>query len=351
MGHYLALISNFPKPSLAHVHSHFRASCTITQILRQPFGAMLLLLGTFGLARRLICADPVEHTEMKRARWIAVIINAAIVSACNVECEYESQIVTARVSLTPPSSDEIYNCADNPVEVNLTWNGGSDQFRTTDYYNPPRSCVESLGLVDGAEVKVLVEETTGGGFGWNGLVVCGASTTTFLDIDPTACDAVCNAPPVCPASEPVAGTSCSMGLGCHYGNDNICSPDQGPSLDYTCIDGVWTRIYIDVCDVCGISCEPPCDSCADTLSNYSYPVSPDQLTFCTPNSQMLYGALYACSCLPGNPCEPVCNAAPSGEPTFCNGGGMITTECQICVMQTPQPNGCQTEFEACINDL
>jgi hypothetical protein len=289
---------------------------------------------------------------VKKWLCLATFVNLVIVSGCAGYCEYDTRIITARVSLASPSSDEIYNCANDPVEVELSWNGGSDQLRTTDYYNPPRACVESLGLVDGAEVRIqLKEHTAGGGFTWTGLVVCGSDSATLLDIDPTACDAACEQSPVCPTSEPTEGAHCFGNLICHYGDPIPCEPGPGTGMYHECSNGIWTIVEKNNCDVCGVSCEPPCDSCADTLSNYSYPVSPDQLTFCTPNSQMLYSALYACSCLPGNPCEPVCNAAPAGEPTFCNGGGSSTTECQTCVMQMSQPNGCQTEFEACANDF
>ena len=279
---------------------------------------------------------------MKRALWIAIIANAAIVSACTAECDYEAHVMTARVSLTPASSAEIKNCADNPVEVNLTWNDGSDQFQTTDHYNPPRSCVESLGLVDGAEVKVLVEETTGGGFGlWNGLVVCGDYTTTLLDIDPTACDAACDQVPVCPTSEPTAGDHCFGNLVCHYGDPIVCEPGPGTSMYYECSNGVWTFVEKNNCDVCGVSCGLPpamCFYCFEMI----FTVPPEPYPFCTPASEMIYDALMTCTCDPGNACASVCNTAVCST-------GEITPECQTCLTAAPQPNGCQAEFNACIN--
>lgn len=278
---------------------------------------------------------------MNRSFWPLAIVSALLVTACSGRCEYDARIITARVTLSPPSSDEIYNCINDPVAVELTWDGGSDLFRTTNWENPPRACVEALGLVDGAEVRILLTENTGGGgTTWNGLVVCEPYTVTLMDIDPAACDAACNAAPVCPAYTPKEGDHCFADLLCHYGYPVACEPGPGTSMYHECSNGIWTVSEKENCVVCGVSCDPPCLYCADKA--FFTPAEPGP--FCTDTSETLYAALMTCTCTPGNPCEPVCNTG------YCVGGAM-TAECETCLTTVPQPDGCQTEFEACMNDF
>jgi hypothetical protein len=288
---------------------------------------------------------------MKRSILTAMILNTALLTACGGDCEYETGVATARVSVLSVSNG-FDNCLDDPVQVTLVWGTDMYQVTTSDFRNPPRACIEALGLVDGAEVTIRYNQLVGGqSVGLGGALLCHESTVTIWNIDPSQCDAACDLSPVCPASEPTEGQPCAEGLACQYGNENICSPDQGPSANYACIGGVWTSMPIDLCDVCGIGCDPPpCTNCAEALTDYSYPIPPEQLTFCTENSQTLYSAFYTCMCVAGNPCEPVCNTAPAGDLGFCNGGNM-TMECQNCISQMSQPDGCQTEFAGCANDL
>lgn len=305
---------------------------------------MPLLLGHFRLGTTIDMGR-----AMKRALWIATIVNAALVSGCG-DCEYETGFAMARVSVSTPDEPYAYNCTNDPVEVSLTWDGHFEFIRTTDGRNPPRACIESLGLVDGAEVKIqYVELTSGQHMGIGGALLCKPSTVTLLDIDPTACDAACDAVPECPKSPPMAGQACLGSLSCNYGDPVNCPTDTGSTTTYhECENGVWSVVEKNNCDICGVSCQPLCSFCAEALSVPMVPF--EQITFCTDSSEMLYTVLLGCMCTPGNPCEPVCNTAPAGDQTFCNGGTM-TPECENCVIQTPQPDGCQTEFMDCANDF
>ncbi|HRI71633.1 MAG TPA: hypothetical protein PK156_45685, partial [Polyangium sp.] len=202
----------------------------------------------------------------------------------------------------------------------------------------------------GAEVKIQYVELTGGQHvGIGGALLCKPSTVTFLDLDPTACDAVCDAVPECPKSPPTAGQKCLGSLSCNYGDPINCPPAMGSTTTFhECENGVWSIVEKNNCEICGVSCQPTCSFCAEALAVPMVPF--EQITFCTDTSEMLYTVLLGCMCTPGNPCEPVCNTAPAGDLAFCNGGDM-TMECQNCITTMPQPDGCQTEFVACANDF
>jgi hypothetical protein len=285
---------------------------------------------------------------MKRWLWTATIVCAAAVSSCEEPeepCEYGSaDPITLTVSLSP-ALPGAKNCTNVPVEVKLLWDGGGwNTLRTSDGSNPPRACVEALGLIDGAKVQVYIQELI------RGSGQCNHGRLTLLNGDEKICDAVCHEAPSCPASPPIQGSSCVGNLPCDYGDRFDCPPDQGYVYTYDCVNGLWIVQEKGHCPACAPNCDPPpppcIEYCADAITET--PLPPTELTFCHDWSAALYGNLWTCMCITGNPCESVCNTVPAGETSFCEGGPM-TIDCQNCVV-TADPAGCSDAFNACAND-
>lgn len=248
-------------------------------------------------------------------------------------CEYKTYQTTARVSIATAASPE-FSCTD-PVEVTVAWNDHAMVLTTGDGRNLPRACLDDVGLSEGAEVNITVQEITEGS--------CAPFFAFLAAADMDTCENLCEEPPECPATEPTVGASCFGSLSCHYGTPVVCPPEPGTSPFYDCVEGKWTTAEKENCITCGVSCEPPCSYCAEVAAEGAVP--PDQITtFCTASSKMLYDAFWNCMCVPGGACESVCG------PVYCQGGA-LSAECQNCLATSSASGGCLDEFGACSNDI
>lgn len=288
-----------------------------------------------------------ELRIMKRWLSIAGLASALFATACGGDCEYVSTVETARVSVTAMPQEVSY-CYNDPVEITLTW-GNENKWVlswTTDTHLS-QACAKSLGLVDGAGVRIKATVPTGDVHSYAGIAPCQETDVTLIDIDISVCVNECVPPPTCPSAAPPPGEFCRGSLSCHYGPEVKCPPEAGTTDFWDCVDGVWVANQKQNCDVCGVSCEPPppCIHCGEVVDVKP----PDQINFCTTASADLYQAFWNCSCVAGNVCEPVCNAAPSGGIAFC-AGGAPSTECMMCV-QSVSPSGCSEALNACMSDF
>lgn len=281
---------------------------------------------------------------MNRWFYVVTFASAIVSNGCWLDCEYDLSATTGQVSVVPASSESL-NCRNDPVEIEVTWSGGSQSITTSDGRNLPRECAASIGLVDGAQVNIQVNRAR-----WPGntmsVIACGSPSATLLDIDTTACDTVCDEPPPCPAAAPPIGGQCLEDMRCQYDPAPECPAQFGTTTHfYHCVGGAWTIVEKNNCDLCNGACVS-CYHCVDAIAEHPM----DPIPFCYQFSAMLYDAFWTCACLSGNPCESTCNTAPAGEIAYCN-GGMPTAECQTCLMTPAQSGGCLEVFDSCANDF
>ena len=283
---------------------------------------------------------------MKRLLAITTILSALISNACSSPCEYgPTRHVKARVSVKQVPQSKAA-CNNDPVEIRIDWDTGSDWIRTTDDRDMPRACAATLGLVDGAELEILVSDYVSGGSSFP-ISPCERSHYSIPNFFWDACDAACNeTSTVCPTEPPFVNDPCAGSLSCHYGDPVVCPPAPGWTGFYECVGGIWTYVNKDNCTLCAESCAPTCVTCAD--ATLDVPVPPDQITFCSDTSAMLYDALWTCTCVPGNPCESICNTPP--DSALCT-GGTVSMACSTCVMVEAGPNGCADMLNACSADF
>lgn len=284
---------------------------------------------------------------MKRWLSIAGLSSALYVTACGGDCGYVTTNETAHVSVIA-APGYATDCNGDPVEITLSWGNGQayEIFR----YNGEllsRACAKSVGLVDGADVRIKAKMATKSPGSVFGIQPCQEQGVTLLDADISICDNECIDTRTCPVAAPPPGEVCKGSLSCYYGPEVKCPLEPGTTEFLDCVDGVWVANQKQNCDVCAVSCEPPppCISCGEVDSTKP----PAQFDFCTQASADLYQAVWDCTCVAGNVCEPVCNAAPAGATSLCAGGAM-STECATC-MTSASPNGCGDVLNACINDF
>jgi len=280
---------------------------------------------------------------MKRYLWAAIFIGSILVSSCEQTCEYGPATTATFTLKIIPAPAWGKNCTNSPVQVWLVNEFGVDEgpILTSDKSNPPRSCIEALGLVDGASVQVSSESLV------DSSQDCPYTRYKVPNGDLSGCDAACHEPTICPDSAPERGTACSGSVSCSYGDHYDCPPDIGYTYTYDCIDGRWLIVEKGHCPACAPNCDlplpPTCiPSCGEAIIQGLKP--PAELMFCNAKSEPLYDAFWTCGCVAGNPCEPVC-AGSSG----CNGGPQ-TSACLNC-LQANEPDGCRPSFEACAADF
>lgn len=275
------------------------------------------------------------------------MVGTLVSSACNSPCEYgPTRHIKANVTVTSVPRTE-GGCTNDPVEIRVEWDTGSEWIQTTDHRDMPRACAAGLGLVDGAELDILVSENTGGGQSFP-IAPCERYHFSIPDFFWDACDAACDEPmTACPSSPPFAGSYCAGKWSCPYQETVFCSANAAWIDLYECIGNAWTSKQVPTCGVCGVSCDPPPPECL-TCGMVIDPLPPDQITFCNDTSATLYNAVWTCACAVGEPCESICNTTPG--PSMCK-DGIISMECASCVTNEPAPKGCAELFAACVNDL
>jgi hypothetical protein len=282
---------------------------------------------------------------MKRYLLAPIFIGSILVSSCEQTCEYgppTSATFTVKITPAPVGGR---NCANSPVVVTLVNEFGFEDgpILTSDKSNPPRSCIEALGLVDGASVQVSFESLV------DSNQDCPYTRYKFPNGDMSGCDAACHEPTTCPDSAPERGTACSGSVSCSYGDHYDCPPDVGYTYTYDCVDGRWLVVEKGFCPACVPNCdlEPPPPGCIPTCAELITPAQglkpPVDLVFCNATSQSLYEAAWTCSCVAGNPCESACGAS-----MYCSNGPQ-TVECWDC-LQLSEPDGCRVSFDACTAD-
>ncbi len=304
------------------------------QTLRRNYPGAAVYLWTSKAARVL------NGVVAVMKRWLGlplIVMGTGLAIGCYFGegdgCEYSYEEVDARVSLTAVSSPR--DCFSDPVEVTVTWNGGSSvlYMGMSPIKEWPRACLAANGLTEGATVRINVGTVTDGPCGRRIELVGGHEGSCFN---------LCNADPQCPTAEPAEGGHCPTGLSCRYGGPIHCNPAPGMNKHFDCVDTRWVMAIKSDCAACGVSCDQPtCAYCSELLALAGE--STGGPLYCTDTSQLLYEGLLKCACDSLGPCGWTCL---SGDRPFCD-GGKPSDGCNTCLNSQ---GGCSLAMNACAQD-